>query len=264
MILTRFSAFTGGFLMLRQATTLRTKITLLCISTLILALTFTGCYKLDPLSSSNNTSYSPPEPGGIGNDGLTTMTQLGATDNGGWEMTTDFFDKTNTSLGAAKIQADADLVSFVASKNFNIPGTTQLTFNNNATVTVNVTESSATKYRVTLTSSTAPGTPVWFQIDNLDAAGLGKKAADASAEETQAVDPALFAGYVATHIILIIGNPEVIIGAAQSCREEAIATCGSFNKVESFYVIVTFSLQYGLEIDCFVDCTHDQGRWGFY
>ncbi len=250
--------------MLRQATP-RMMISLLCISALILTFTpFTSCYKLDPLSA-ENIPASPPEPGGVGND-VTTMTQLKSTTDGGWQLTTDFFDKSGTTIGEAKIEAEADLVSFVASKNFNIPGSTRLTFSNNASVTVTVAEESDAKYRVSLTNDTAPAMPaVWFLIDNVgDAGALGKRSTTGSQEQTDAVDPAIFAGYVATHLVLLIGNPGGILDDLVACREEAIAKCGSMDKVDEFYIIITFSLRQGLSIDCYSTCIHDQGRWGYF
>lgn len=245
-----------------QQTIPRTIITLLCTVTLILSSTFMSCYKLDPLSSNDTTPVSPST-GGVGED-VTTITQLGATDSGGWIMTTDFFDNANASVGEAKISADADLVSYISAQNIKVPGTTQLSLNNLGSVTISVTEASETKYRVQLTNNAAPAVPVWFLIDNLgDAGALGKKSTIDSQEQAAFVDPAVFAGYIATHIVMLIANPNSLMDQLRECREEAIAKCGSINRISEFYIIVSFSLQYGLNIDCYATCIHDQGGFGF-
>ncbi len=251
--------------MLQQAQTPRITLMLGIVLLLTSFALFTSCYKyITPPSEPGN--QLDESPGTIGDNVTANHKLYNDSDTGEWYSMTQFADNNQGSIGQAKLLAAQDLVSYINKQKFNIPGETQFDVQNYFSVRVvtNYASASETKYKVTLYNVDAPSMPpVSFVIDNIEA--LGKKSTTLSDEKANLVDPTLFVGYLATHIVMLCQGPEKILQDAQACRETAREACDALGVMEA-YLEVRFSLGYGCGGNkCNYECNvHDQGRWGFY
>ncbi len=250
--------------MLRQATLQKTIMMLSTISLILIFVVFSSCYKYVTPPGSGLDSALDQTFGSIGDDNITTSIELfNDTNSGDWYTMSEFQDKNSGPIGTAKLVADREVVSAISKQKFNIPGNTKFQLGNNIDVRVSVTESSETKYNVAVYDENALGMPpVSFVIDNLSA--LGKVTTNTSIEQAKLVDQTMFAGYLATHIILLFRGPLNVIEEIRACYTEAQEYCDPLG-VQDYYFEITFSFSEGFRTNCQYTCRpHDQGRWGFY